>query len=201
MGNVPIQNYSLFLWVKVQRREYKKYLKKESTGMTDKRFQSLKKMGFVFDSLEHSWQKMFQQLKEYVERHGDGNVPTGYKGNPILAIWVRTQRKNYKLWMQRRRNVGSSGLNPERIKRLEALGFVWNVWDARWKERFEELVDFIDMNGHSDVTHANKILRSWVQVQRYHYSLWKKGEKSGLTQERREMLDKIGFDWIKKKSY
>lgn len=61
------------------------------------------------------WDKRFEELKHYKEKYGDVNVPTRYKHNPTLAVWVRTQRS------MRRRGI----LAPERIEKLNSIGFKW----------------------------------------------------------------------------
>jgi len=40
------------------------------------------------------WNRRFEELRAYKKsKHGDYNVPQGYKENPSLGIWVNTQRQ------------------------------------------------------------------------------------------------------------
>ena len=65
-------------------------------------------------------------------------VPKIYPSNPNLANWVDMQRTQYRLL-----KVGMpSYLNDERIASLEEIGFVWNVHDFKWQQRYEELQSF-----------------------------------------------------------
>ena len=266
------QNRALGRWVSTQRKQYKQLMEDSSSALSSSsprmnphRIQQLKEIGFIFDALESSWQSMYQQLKDYIQKHGDGNVPKKYKENPVLGTWVQTQRTNYKLWTedphsisfpknrrdaldalnfvwdiyetgwneqyanleefkaahghclvpftyesdpslgiwvagQRRQYIllkegKPSKLTFERKMLLEKLGFVWDVRAFKWQQQFEELVDFIEVNGHSFVPKKQAPLGPWVHTQRNQYWLWKEGKKSRLTKERRNMLERIGFQW------
>ena len=266
--NVP-QNYPanplLGRWINTQRKEYKKYIENQPSQITERRIQVLEDMGFIFDLYEHSWQTMYQQLKEYIDTHGDSYVPKRYEENPVLGTWVQTQRTNYKLltespesiyfpkhridalnaldfvwdcydtawneryaelvkyeadhgnclvpfdyepnislgiWVSTQRQQYNlmqkkkpCKITPERVQKLDSIGFTWDVRETQWMERYEELVDFIEDYGHSKVPFSLATLRRWVDVQRRNYWLWKEGKTSRLTKERRELLDKVGFDW------
>jgi hypothetical protein len=64
------------------------------------------------------WEQMFDVLRKYKEDHGDCNVPSNWEGNKHLANWVSTQRTNYK----------NKQLGNDRIRRLEDIGFMWNIY-------------------------------------------------------------------------
>lgn len=53
-----------------------------------------------------------------------GLVPTKYRKNPALGRWVSTQRSHYKSWQE---EGEEHSLNPEKIRQLEAVGFVWSA--------------------------------------------------------------------------
>jgi Helicase associated domain. len=61
--------------------------------------------------------------------------------------------------------------------------------------RYLELVEFKEKNGHARVPSNDKNLGVWVGTQRKQYRLKQKGLLSHMTDERIEMLDKIGFIW------
>lgn len=75
-------------------------------------------LGFVWDPLQQQWDEGVAALQAYHTEKGDCRVPTSY-----------TTPTGYKLgsWVSERRKKKAS-LPPDRIARLEALGF---VWDAR----------------------------------------------------------------------
>jgi superfamily II DNA or RNA helicase len=74
-------------------------------------------LGFVWDLDVDYWEVGFSKLQQHKEREGHCMVDYGYKeGNFNLDKWAETQRENkYKL-------------TPERIERLDALGFVWDPY-------------------------------------------------------------------------
>ena len=68
----------------------------------------------------------------------------------------------------------------------------------QWTDRFEELCSFSRKNGHCQVPHSfaeNPALARWVKRQRYQYKLKQDGKASTMTDERVEVLEKIGFVW------
>jgi hypothetical protein len=68
--------------------------------------------------------------------------------------------------------------------------------NERWMDRFHELVNFYKKEGHYSVPYKrNTTLFQWVKRQRHQYKLRNMGEHSNLTQERIDVLTKIGFVW------
>ena len=98
------------------------------------------------------------------------------------------------------RNSGSYKLTPDRIKRLDALGFRWRVWKT-FEEYIADLRKFKAKHGHCDVPFLypeNKSLGQWVgKIRRKKLG---KMVNSGspdhkLTKERIAQLDEMGFKW------
>ena len=60
---------------------------------------------------------MFDALIEYKEKYGDCDVPQKYVSvsGQRLGNWVNTQRRFRK----------TKKLSPERVERLNEVGFVW----------------------------------------------------------------------------
>ena len=96
-------------------------------------------------------------------------------------------------------------LTDERIQRLENLGFVWSLRDD-WMKHFEELKLYKQEFGHCNVPArypSNRRLGIWVSAQRQQYKILKSAEfeetkkqrPSSLTQERIELLNRLGFTW------
>jgi hypothetical protein len=143
-------------------------------------------------------------LREYKNIHGHVNVPT-YDENKKLANWCLNVRKGYKQWKAGERNM--CGINHERVKQLEALGFKWEIKAPLIKERFEEKIkalrEFREKYGHVNVpTRPNRYpedpsLVLWCKNIRAAYKRWVKGEKNsqGLTDERVKCLEELGFEW------
>jgi len=67
-----------------------------------------------------------------------------------------------------------------------------------WTEKFEELLQFRDENGHCLVPNChpeNPELAQWTKRQRYQYKLNMDGKRSTITSERIRALDEAGFVW------
>lgn len=142
-------------------------------------------------SLEALWNQRYTELAAYQQQHGHTNVTS--RQNKVLGHWREVQREF--------RRKGK--LSPERIARLDAIGFEWEApgrqglsrqqWeDARWKFHFEELKAFMARFGHTHVPvewQENKPLGEWSSFQR---SQRKEGR---LPEWRRLQLDAIGFPW------
>jgi hypothetical protein len=79
--------------------------------------------------LTEQWEEGFAHLKTYKEKHGDCSVPKNYKpaDGYALGSWVGTQR------------VSKESLAPDRIQRLDELGFLWNSLTERWNQGLAHL--------------------------------------------------------------
>ena len=164
--------YRLGGWVNQQR------FRKDNR--TPEQLERLEALGFVWDVLTWQWEEGFQALEAYVAREGhclvtQKHIENGYK----LGVWVTTQRgRNAKL-------------SPDRIKRLEALGFVWDTKTEAWDEGFNALQLFHDREGHCLVTQKHiengYKLGVWVTRQR--------GIKAKLSPDRIKRLEALGFVW------
>ena len=85
------ENPSLAEWVKRQRYQYKLKTLGEHTTMTPERMKKLKKLGFAWNSHDKMWEEHMNNLKMYMEIHGDCNVPNKYPPDPALASWVKVR--------------------------------------------------------------------------------------------------------------
>ena len=151
---------------------------------------------------ENLWHERFQELVDFKKLHNHCNVPHRYPTNKKLAQWVKRQRYQYKLKALRRH----SNLTDEREEQLDELGFVWDTHQAAWDDKFEELKQWKERNGHSSVPlhDPEKSLAIWVKVQRrqynlFHSSSFEERKKSTITEDRIEKLNRIGFDWNPRK--
>eukprot|EP00980_Cylindrotheca_fusiformis_P003912 scaffold867_cov112-Cylindrotheca_fusiformis.AAC.10 len=87
--------------------------------MTDQRIGRLEAIGFVWDAHARSWEQHFEELKEFQRCNGHNRAPP-YQEYPELATWVKSQRRQYKLFLKGQK----SQMTRERIAALEAIGFV-----------------------------------------------------------------------------
>jgi hypothetical protein len=75
-----------------------------------------------------SWERRFHDLLNYKAKHGTCHVPSTV---PVLWRWVRKQRDYNRL----RASGKCTHITLQRLKRLDAIGF---VWDARKKRPTQE---------------------------------------------------------------
>jgi hypothetical protein len=119
-------------------------------------------------------------LEQFISREGHARVPKSYEvDNVKLGQWVGTLR------------TGKEALTPERIVRLEALGFVWNAHGDRFEQNMVLLERFAAREGHARVpvkhVEGEANLGSWAA------SLRQRREQ--LDPEVVARLEKIGFVW------
>lgn len=200
------ENISLGHWVQKQRYKYK------TNTISEERIQQLIDVGFVFDVLEAQWLEKFAQLKIYRREFGDTLVPRQH----ALGSWVWWQRREYKASMEKKlegesqnlktansaidadttnSSPGKSGMTEERIRLLESEDFIWDPKEYLWNLRFEELREWITLNGHGAITCGKNYssLELWASRQRKMYKQYRNGEKTSLTKERIAKLQSIGF--------
>jgi hypothetical protein len=114
--NVPAnyktaEGYRLGAWQNTQRVRYK------IGKLSPERIKRLEETGFLWKRLEEQFEKGFQETLLYKEKTGTPNAPKRYMTSEgyRLGNWQILQRVNY--------NKGI--LSPDRIKRLEDIGFKW----------------------------------------------------------------------------
>ena len=91
--------------------------------MTDERVNALNGLGFIWDSQSVQWSERLNELKEFRKENGHCNVPSRYPANSKLAVWVKIQRRQYKLLCLGER----SNMTVDRIKELEKIDFIWEI--------------------------------------------------------------------------
>jgi superfamily II DNA or RNA helicase len=98
-------------WVLTNRQSKKK------GELSTERLDRLKQLGFIWEAHQQTWETQFEKLLTYRKEHGDCLLPDKWVTDKTLANWVGNQR-------QRRKN---ETINGDRIRRLDEIGFVWEV--------------------------------------------------------------------------
>jgi hypothetical protein len=154
----------------------------------------LNSIGFVWSVREAGrsskrdkmWNKKFQRLKKYKQKHGDCLVSQSDKEDPSLGRWVEMQRKVY----------ANNKLRSDRRSKLESVGFVWvagetlTSYEKQWEEMFAKLEQYSRHHGDCLVPQFYKedpALGDWVSYQRQ--------GRDNLDSERVARLESIGFVW------
>lgn len=202
----------LGVWVRNQRREYRKLVetsshsdgrstKTSNSTLTPDRLKALEQLNFEwYRPHAVAWQNSYEQLRIFHEQHGHANVPQSQHGRcsasastteddnsqfTALGQWCMNQRTEYKKF---RRGVPTA-LTEDRIRLLERLHFQWNVREHQWQCMLDRLRDYYRLQGHVHIAvadTANTDLRRWLIWQRYEYQKRKKMKalSSPLTVER-----------------
>lgn len=217
-GNLKIpKNYitesgiSLGSWLVTQRRVRAGAV---VGNLTEEQIRLLDDLGMEWESrIGKAWENGYQELVKYQEEHGNVDVLSRYvteDGYP-LGKFVANQRL---AWKNSRSETGSGGhrLLPERERRLNELGFLWekrklapetadggnSKYDAKWNAKFRLAEQYYrehgDLEVPRDYTVAGEKLGRWIHALR---SARMKPDSSHyhLNEERIRQLDSIGMRW------
>ena len=101
-----VDGINLGTWVTSVRQK-----REQLTQYQIKRLNSLK---FCWNPHEEQWENAFSVLQKYQRKNGHCMVPKSYEIDGLkLGAWVSKQRQK------------KASLSPDRIKRLNSLGFIW----------------------------------------------------------------------------
>ena len=105
-------------WLRQQRQGRKNGTLKEQ------QIQMLDKVGMTWE-LEQPWQTGYEHAKQYFEKYKNLEVPNAYisQDGYRLGKWISNQRSAYK--------KREEGLNKEKIKKLQEIGMIWDVFEHR----------------------------------------------------------------------
>jgi len=164
--------------------------------LTEEQVLRLDKLGIVWTNIKDTvWEDYYALAKAYYEQHGHLNVPMNYttEDGHRLGTWLSNMRVRYASLSQR----DKSSQTKERIRRMEAIGMVWNVFDARWEHCFALAEAYYREHGDLLVPVAytaadGTALGVWIANQR---SKRKGNCCSTLTREQIARLDSIGMAW------
>ena len=187
--NVPDKHITEFevdlgAWVIRQRAKFK------NGTLEREKIKKLNEVSFVWDfkleNFEKGWQRGFSELTNFKDAFGHCRVSHDFvtASNFELGRWVASQRGyNQK-----------GSLDKEKFRKLNKIGFIWNVEDALWSQGFEELLNYKNNFGNciiktTYVTKSGFKLGSWATNQRVSYNA------NRLSDERQKKLNQIGFIW------
>ena len=170
-------------WVQAQRSKFR------SGILEEERAQLLLALGCKMKINETAkWEDRFEQLKEFIAQNGrfPENADTFNNSSvKTLLTWVNSQRKSHL----------NGKLSEEKIKKLEDIGFVWNLNDVQWNKNFEVLKEFVEVNGRlpkkGDVykgVNINMWLNSQIQKTKPNHRL-------KLSDEQKEKLLALGVNF------
>jgi len=227
--NVPISKSNppelkrLATWMVRQRACYRNYrdppenpdgtLQQVSIGsLNAQKIDALENLGFIWDTKDHQWRKMFQELVAYKKEHG--NLRINFNTHRPLYRWADRQKLQYVILKKGEPSL----LTSERVRLLQSVDFPW--WkenenaaptfdrsDEWWSRQYEELRLFHSKYGHVRISRNQgaqvkdeKVSFRLVEFgtwNRKQYKIWKSGdrERSRLNDDRIHLLRDLGFEF------
>lgn len=158
----------------------------EGRYLTKDRIAALDKLGMIWDVNNFLWEEKFEAAQRYFREHGNLLVPVQYTApdGTRLGVWIRSARNDYK----------SGRLEKASIRRLEAIGMVWNVNQTQWERQYRAAQAYYQEHGHlrivpKYVTQDGICLGEWIQRLRRCY------KENKLTTGQIKSLEAIGMIW------
>jgi hypothetical protein len=167
-----VDGLKLGVWAQSQR------LKKES--LRPDQLKRLSSLGFSWDPYAELWEQNFAALQKFRKREGHCRVEKGREVDGLkLGLWVSGQRSK------------KDRLTPDRLKRLNSLGFSWDPHAEQWEQNFAALKKFCKREGHCYVAAKHQAdglkLGLWMSAQR--------SKKDMLSADQIKRLNSLGFIW------
>jgi hypothetical protein len=169
---------NIFLWKWIEETRKGEY------SIHPERKKRLNDIGFAWTFRDILWEKHFLKLVEFKNVYGHSEIPPSFNDLQIRQ-WINKQKS------------GKENLSDYRKKRLDSIGFSWDLKKHRWEKNFFKLIEFKKSNGHCNVPQLyteDPLLGIWVSVQRQNVNIeWFTGRK--------KRLDEIGFAWNSADAY
>jgi hypothetical protein len=168
-------NEELGQWL-ARLRFYRKHQIK-SVYLLPERICALDEIGMIWDMNAYLWKQNYEVAKAYYESHGT------LEGVP-LGSWIANMKASYK----------KGGLTKEQVKKLEALGMVWeDKHKVSWEKSYEAACRY--QKEHGDL----KIPTNYISEEGIKLGRWIRHQKEmypdRLSEERKRRLDSIGMVW------
>ena len=144
-----------------------------------------------------NWWRKFEKLFKFYQIHGHCNVSSSSSSDVDLLKFVHSQRKAFKGQQTKKEYA------HWKIKILKSIGFQFDPLEEAWNDKFNELVEYVQVHGNSlipQIYPINPQLAKWTHEQRVQYRLLlsnnnNNNNKSFMTWERVDRLESIGFIW------
>ena len=183
--------FALGNWLKNTRA------RQRSGALTREQSAELEALGVIWNSVDAKWERCYAEAADYYEQHGDLAFPKKYvtESGVRLGAWVENQRAYYL----------KGELSDDKIRRLEAIGMLWEGRnDHQWLRAYEAAARYFRQYGDLNIPYQYVSpegirLGYWVVRQRAAYkgrfSIEKKANRKPLSYERKRLLDAIGMNW------
>jgi hypothetical protein len=170
--NYEIDGYRLGRWVSK--------LRSRKERLDEDKIRKLNSLDFIWNSLDFTFEEGVRLLSVYKDANKNLSVPNNYEIDGFkLGIWASNLRRKKEI------------LPQDKIRKLDALEFIWSPLDFAWGEGFKHLTNYKDSYGDCLVPHSYQAngfkLGSWVNTQRT--------TKMNMSEERTRKLDALEFVW------
>lgn len=185
--------FALGNWIRNTRSRF------GSGGLKESQIRELDALGMVWNSIDAKWERCYAEAALYYEKYGSLNLAPKYvsPSGIRLGAWVENQRAYYL----------KGELSDDKIRRLEAIGMLWEGRnDRQWLRAYEAAARYFRQYGDLNIPYQYVSpegirLGYWVVRQRAAYkgrfSIEKKTNRKPLSYERKRLLDAIGMNWHK----
>ena len=183
--------FALGNWIRNTRSRF------GSGGLKESQIRELDALGMVWNSIVAKWARCYAEAARYCEKHGSLNLAPKYvsPSGIRLGAWAENHRAYYL----------KGELSDDKIRRLEAIGMLWEGRnDRQWLKAYEAAARYFQQYGDLNVPYRYVSpegirLGYWVVRQRAAYngrfSIKKKTNRKPLSYERKHLLDAIGMNW------
>lgn len=174
-GYKTADGFNLDSWVSSQKNKYRRNV------LTDDEKKRLNQVGFCFSINNDNFDKKIELLIEYMHVNCcDSNIPqtTVYKGEK-LGTFVSSMRSNYK----------NGSISDYRKKKLQSIGFIWDVREKQWNDSLNWFKE--NKNNHGGIICipkndiSVKYYYDWLVTQKLSY---RKGE---MREDRRKLFEQV----------
>jgi len=186
------ESRSLCSWGTAQRE------KKRAEALSQVQIDELEKLEFFWNPnqdkhtledrrrFQQMWDKMYALLADYREEYGNALVPQISEGKyKKLGRWVNTQRLRYT----------KGTLLPDRKKKLDQLGFVWNKLEADFKNRLK-LIEKVKKEMGGDLNKARVCRGAPKDERRVANYLYRIRKVANKEDKKMKLLEKkLDLDW------
>ena len=162
----------LGIWASNTRSKFK--------DLRPEQIKRLNSLGFSTNPRDEIWEQYYSAVRKFRQREGHFRVKQNHTEDGLkLGTWMQNQR-SYK-----------DKLSSDRLKKLNSIGFTWDVMLEQWEYAYHQLGIFRKREGHCHVPTSYeqggiKIGR-WVSTQRV--------ELNKLSREKISRLNSLGFVW------
>lgn len=183
---MPARTPSLGMWCVFQRQKY------FNDELDIEQISKLNSIDFVWAPRDDGWDKRFNELRKFYNKHGHCRIPYNDDAYQALVGWIASQRSKYESYQ-----LSSDPTLKQRVIKLDSINFDWtgsssSTKDDRFLDMLTKLEEFEQVFGHTRVPARwaeNQELGRWVEYQRRMF------REEKLPDHKKELLDDYRFDF------